>query len=199
MPNALAFWTDAHCIPCLPSRLPNDLSSGDTSYSPYYGLTIAHDIQENSQAQGKFPSIFMSTILSTDPVGTGGRDTSMNTTTISMLTDNVLLELFDLYREGDDWYFDCVWQWHLLAHVCQRWRQIIFASPHHLALQLLCKHETPVRKHLGIWPTIPIIMLYWSGIMPSDEDNVIAALEHPNRVCCVTLSATRSQWERLPR
>jgi hypothetical protein len=64
----------------------------------YYGLTIAHDIQENSQAQGKFPSIFMSTILSTDQVGTGGRDTSMNTTTISMLTDNVLLELFDLYR-----------------------------------------------------------------------------------------------------
>ena len=75
-----------------------------------------------------------------------------------------------------------------MAHVsCRRWRQIIFASPRRLVLQLLCKHETLVRKNLGIWPAIHIIMLYRSGIWPSHDDNVIAALEHPYHVCRVTL------------
>ena len=105
-----------------------------------------------------------------------------------MLTDNVLLEIFDHYGESDDQYFYCVWQWQLLAHVsCRRWRQIISASPRRVVLQLLCKHETPVRKNLGIWPAIHIIMLYRSGIWPSHDDNVIAALEHPYHVCRVTL------------
>ena len=116
-----------------------------------------------------------------------------------MLTDNVLLEIFDHYGESDDRYFYCVWQWQLLAHVsCPRWRQIISASPRRVVLQLLCKHETLVRKNLGIWPAIHIIMLYRSGIWPSDQDNVIAALEHPDRVCRITLSlATTSQLGKI--
>ena len=131
----------------------------------------------------------MAIALSIDSVGAGRRDT-----TTGMLTDNVLLEIFDHYRESDDdQYFYCVWKWQLLAHVCRRWRQIIFASPRRLVLQLLCKHETPVRKNLDIWPAIPIIMLYWGGIQPSDEDNVIAALEHPDRVRRVMLSVTTLQ------
>ncbi|KAI9456664.1 hypothetical protein BJY52DRAFT_1417047 [Lactarius psammicola] len=44
---------------------------------------------------------------------------------------------------------------------------------------------TPVRKNLGIWPAFPIIgdyqYLWSSNVMPNDEDNIIAALEHPDR------------------
>ena len=139
----------------------------------------------------------MATALSIDSVGADGRDTKA--TTIGMLTDNVLLEIFDHYRKSDDQYRDsyCVWQWQLLAHVCRRWRQIIFASPRRLVLQLLCKSGTPVRKNLGIWPVIPIVIEYWGGLCSSDEDNAIAALEHPERVCRVTLFATNLQLGKI--
>jgi len=55
---------------------------------------------------------------------------------------------------------------------------------------------------LGIWPAIPIIINYgspWQSIRPNDEDNVVAALEHPDRVCFLLLSATGSQWEKLAK
>jgi hypothetical protein len=96
------------------------------------------------------------------------------------------------------------WKWHELAHVCQRWRRIIFASPRRLDLQLICTRRTPVRKHLGCWPAFPISIDFFSGITsdgtrigvlldPGEEDNVIAALEHPDRVRRVGLALTPSQ------
>jgi hypothetical protein len=85
----------------------------------------------------------------------------------------------------------------LASHVCRRWRQIIFASPRRLDLQLLCTDGTPFREILGIWPTIPIIVLLWSGIQPRDEDNLIAALEHPDRVSRIKLSVDESQLGKI--
>ena len=121
-------------------------------------------------------------------------------TTIDMLTDNVLLEVFDLFRNNHDYASRTVWRWHLLVHVCQRWRQIVFASPHRLNLQILCTHRTPVRKNLCIWPVLPIVIDYhYSGsrISPIDEDNVISALEHPDHVCYVRLDITGSQLRKI--
>ena len=84
-------------------------------------------------------------------------------------------------------------------HVCRRWRQVIFASPHRLDLQILCTYGTPVRKSLGIWPAFPIILDYHyvSSITPYDEDNAIDALEHPDRVCTVRLYVTGSQLGKM--
>ncbi len=115
-----------------------------------------------------------------------------------MLPDDVLLEIFDLCQENSQYI--TVWKWHLLVHVCRRWRQIILESPHRLNLRILCTYGTPVRKDLGIWPTLPIVIDYrYSGnnITPNDEDNVIAALEHPNRVCHLGLDITGSQLEKM--
>ncbi|KAH9169987.1 hypothetical protein EDB89DRAFT_2244339 [Lactarius sanguifluus] len=119
-----------------------------------------------------------------------------------MLTDNVLVEIFDFCRKDHD---QCpsghVWKWHLLVHVCRRWRQIIFASPRRLHLEILCTDGTPVRKNLGIWPAIPIVMQYglqdWDTITFDDEDNIIAALEHPDRICRARLYVTESQLGRI--
>ncbi|KAH9968533.1 hypothetical protein BGW80DRAFT_1338084, partial [Lactifluus volemus] len=36
------------------------------------------------------------------------------------------------------------WKWQRLAHVCRRWRHIIFDSPRSLNLQLFCTYGTPV-------------------------------------------------------
>ena len=116
-----------------------------------------------------------------------------------MLPDNVLLEIFDFYRNTDDNTRCIVWKWHLLVHVCRIWRQIVFASPHRLNLRILCKRSTPVRKDLCIWPTFPIVMDYFrhKGLLPDDEHNAVAALKHPDRVCDVMLSVTGSQLGRM--
>jgi hypothetical protein len=121
---------------------------------------------------------------------------------MSVLPDNVLLEIFDFYRKNHPYTRYGVWEWHLLVHVCRRWRQIVFASLHCLNLQLLCTFGTPVRN-LGIWPAFPIVMDYHSfpdrGLTPHDEDNVIAALKHLDRVrvCDVRFAATGSQLGKM--
>lgn len=125
------------------------------------------------------------------------------TIAISILPDNVLLEIFHLCRmhHYNRYRPSPVWKWHLLVHVCQRWRQIVLDSPHRLNLQILCTYRTPVRENLGIWPAFPIVLdLYPLGHLTSnDEDNAIAALEHSDRVCSVRLHVTSSQWKKWLR
>jgi hypothetical protein len=90
------------------------------------------------------------------------------------------------------------WKWDRLAQVCQRWRQIVLTSPQHLQIQLLCAPGTPVRTHLSCWPAFPIIVNYGSeNLAPSDEDNVLAALEHPDRVYTLDLTLKASQLAKL--
>jgi hypothetical protein len=127
-------------------------------------------------------------------------------TTIDILPDDVLLQIFDfcgVVGHPLEFLSHPVLEWHRLIHVCRRWRQIIFSSPHRLDLYLLCKQGTPVRKNLGIWPAFPIIIHYdyypfpTPEISSNDEDNIIAALEHPGRVRCLKLRVTSSLMERV--
>ncbi|KAH9031500.1 hypothetical protein EDB85DRAFT_1335496 [Lactarius pseudohatsudake] len=134
-------------------------------------------------------------------------------TTIDTLTDNVLLEIFDLIRSSFDFQVRFplfwgtpgpppVWKWHPLVCVCRRWRQVIFASPLRLDLQLLCTHGTPVRKILGCWqPTLPIVIGHGHNSMedlaPGDEDNVFAALEQRDRVRHINLWVTYAALDNM--
>jgi hypothetical protein len=117
-----------------------------------------------------------------------------------MLPDDILLEIFDLYRKIHDYLIRAVWKWHILVHVCQRWRQIVLASPHRLNVRILCTHGTPV-MNLGIWPAFPIVMDYYyyskCGLMSNDEDDVVAVLVHLDRVCDVRLSVMGPQLENI--
>ncbi|KAH9171717.1 hypothetical protein EDB89DRAFT_1068482 [Lactarius sanguifluus] len=122
-------------------------------------------------------------------------------TTIYVLPDNVLLEIFDSCKKDHQYVTATGWKWCFLAHVCRRWRQIVFESPQRLNLQIHCTFGTPVRKSLGIWPPIPIAIdfrdPYDDGLPPDEEDNVMAALEHPGRVCYLRLRVTRLQLEKM--
>jgi F-box-like len=108
--------------------------------------------------------------------------------TIESLPDDVLLEIFYVYKESEDYQFDDPSSWHdcwpRLVHVCRRWRFLIFASPHHLDLQLVCTQARPVREMLDIWPAFPLVLLYKYMPNPSKEDfdNFVAALERRDRV-----------------
>jgi hypothetical protein len=99
--------------------------------------------------------------------------------TIDMLPDVALLEIFDFYVKAQ------IKAWHLLVHVCRKWRDLIFASPRRLNLRLYCNVWTPVGKTLGVWPLLPIVIKV-DGYERSTErrglDNIIAALEHTDRV-----------------
>ena len=121
-----------------------------------------------------------------------------------MLSDDVLLEIFDFCQKNhhpSPRYLslpDAVRDWEILAHVCQRWRQVVFASPLRLNLRIYCTYGTPVRKSLDIWPTFPIRIQYlYHNFEESDEDNVIAALEHPDRVYDVGLDLTGQQLKKM--
>ena len=134
-----------------------------------------------------------------------GCATDEGDSTIDMLTDNVLLEIFyfyqDLYRIDPDGSHPSyrgpampLGDWRRLIHVCRRWRQIILESPRRLNLQILCTHENRFKKSLSIWPDFPIAIKYRSPFgltSPIDQDDVIAALEHPNRVIRIEIISSQ--------
>jgi hypothetical protein len=106
---------------------------------------------------------------------------------IDTLPEVALLEIFD----------HCVWvnrmhgmekKWYRLVHVCRKWRNVVFGSPLRLNLQLYCKARTPVRETLNVWPLLPIVV--WDGgheTVTWGVDNIIAALEHNDRICQLDL------------
>src|SRR6266702_67544 len=117
---------------------------------------------------------------------------------INVLPDNVLLEIFDLCRIDEVTTSSLLpWKWHRLAHVCRTWRDIIFGSSHHLNLEFLCTYGTPVRNTLGYLPALPIVIHFPGYIEDSDEDNIIVALEHPDRVHVLKLNMPCSLSEKV--
>ena len=102
---------------------------------------------------------------------------------IDILPDEALLEVFDNYvRESNKKKNG----WMTLLHVCRRWRNVVFGSPCHLNLQLVCSDKTPVRRTLDIWPPFPIV-IYQHFHPARDMDNILAALEHIDRISRITL------------
>ena len=116
--------------------------------------------------------------------------------TIHTLPDVALLKIFHFYvdEEWMDHEDEERWQieaWYTLVHVCRKWRIVVFGSPHRLGLRLRCSTSTPVRETLGVWPLLPIV------VMGEDKEkwgmvNIIAAVEHKDRICELELSSVPS-------
>ena len=107
---------------------------------------------------------------------------------IDVLPNNVFLELFEFYLGKDDpdefGYGHNYDAWQTLVHVCRRWRDVMFASPHRLDLKLYCTRQRSVNsKTLEIWPELPIVIDVEDVKSKEDVANIIAALRHHNRVC----------------
>jgi hypothetical protein len=122
--------------------------------------------------------------------------------TIDVLSDNVLLEIFDFYKESCESVPDpAAWRWQTLAHVCRRWRHIILASPLRLELRVACNIRTPTRKSLDIWPPFPICItcVPLDRIDAQGEENIIAALEQRDRVSEIVLLGPTGTAFKLER
>jgi hypothetical protein len=83
---------------------------------------------------------------------------------IDILPDDILLEVFEFCMDEIHIAISGTESWQSLAHVCRRWRSVIFRSPRRLNLRLRCTPKT------------------------EDKDNVVAALERWNRVYRIRLS-----------
>ena len=100
--------------------------------------------------------------------------------TIDKLPDVALLETFHFFMEdassisGSD-------TWRRLLHVCRKWRNVIFGSPHRLDLHLHCREWTRVRETIAAWPLLPIHVEGYAkekcGVV-----NILVALEHNDRI-----------------
>ena len=84
-------------------------------------------------------------------------------------------------------------------HVCRKWRNLVFKSPRRLNLELSCSFGRPARAALDIWPPLPInISVYRYDKKSGDVDNIVAALEHNDRVCKINLwDVSRSNLEKI--
>jgi F-box-like len=108
---------------------------------------------------------------------------------IDVLPDDVLLAIFDFYVDEATIVIsdvtltkELVEGWQPLVHVCRRWRTVVFGSPRRLNLRLGCSFKTPARDKLDIWPALPLIICGNRRERKDGVDNIIAALEHSDRV-----------------
>jgi hypothetical protein len=100
-----------------------------------------------------------------------------------------LLDIFDFYVDevlGEDLEEQRIEEWITLAHVCRRWRSIVFQSPRRLNLRLLCTHKKRTMDTLDIWPPLPLIIRCVNCPFGA-ENKIIAALKHNDRVSQIKL------------
>ena len=117
-------------------------------------------------------------------------------TSIDTLPDDVLLAIFSFYL--NDYYGAETREkmWRSLVHMCQRWRSLVFGSPRHLNLELVCTERTRARDTLDVWPAFPLIIMcvneFSYNYPPGSMDHIIAVLERSDRVCRIDLTIVRS-------
>ena len=138
------------------------------------------------------------------------------TASIHMLDDDSLLNVFYLYRpfllgEDDDdednrlfggnggW--DRGRWWYKVAHVCQRWRNIVFGSAAYLGVSLVCTNGTPVADMLANSLPLPLVIDYSfdedSDITAEGEEGAILALNQYDRVLRVRLIMPATSLQKL--
>jgi hypothetical protein len=82
---------------------------------------------------------------------------------INNLPDEVLLETFDSFRRGVDPY-DQKWKrehlWLILAHVCAKWRAVVFASINRSDLSITVGLEQPGHIKAILSSPLPLFLDY---------------------------------------
>ena len=131
-----------------------------------------------------------------------------------MLDDDSLLNMFYFYRpfllgediEDEDYRllgggrWDRGRWWYNLAHVCQRWRNIVLGSTAYLGVSLVCTNGTPVADMLANSPPLPLLIDYVNkndDFSAEDEEGAILALKQYDRVRRVRLRVSAANIQKL--
>ncbi|KAH9022725.1 hypothetical protein EDB84DRAFT_1509981 [Lactarius hengduanensis] len=119
-------------------------------------------------------------------------------TSINTLNDDILLGIFSHYRPDDEGNRKRQLGWFKLAHVCRRWRRLIYESAFHLDAHILCTEGAPVVDMLPLLPPLPLVINYQSLSMHArDELGISHALRLRNRVRHVDLDILPSNLRKL--
>ena len=91
--------------------------------------------------------------------------------------------------------------WYKLAHVCQRWRNIVLGSAAYLGVSLVCTNGTPVADMLANSPPLPLVIDYSFNedcdITAEGEEGVILALNQYDRVRRVRLGMSPTSLQKF--
>ena len=91
--------------------------------------------------------------------------------------------------------------WYGLIQVCRRWRYLVLDSAFHLQVSLVCARGTPVADMLAHSPPLPLIIDHIDGeydlLSPEDEEGIIFALQHRDRVRRIRIRKSVSISQRL--
>jgi len=125
--------------------------------------------------------------------------------TINRLPDEVLLEIFDSYRQSTDQY-DRQWRknymWLNLAHVCRRWRAVMFASSSRLDLSITVAPQKPGHIKTILSSPLPIFIEYkclYGDITGSALWRMRAALGHRDRVREISFEGSNAGFKKFFR
>ena len=141
---------------------------------------------------------------------------SLPTAAIHIIDDDSLLNVFYLYRPfllgeddddedhhlfGGEGGWDRGRWWYKLAHVCQRWRNVVLGSASYLGVSLVCTNGTPVADMLAHSPHLPLVIDYYldedEDITAEDEEGSILALKQYDRVRRVRLRMPATSLHKL--
>ncbi|KAI0275762.1 hypothetical protein BGY98DRAFT_38765 [Russula aff. rugulosa BPL654] len=147
--------------------------------------------------------------------GKSQRQSSPYNAAIDILDDDSLLNIFHLYRPfllGEDDNDEARlfggferWErghwWYKLAHVCQRWRNLMLGSASYLGLYLVCTKGSPIADMLAHSPPLlPLAVDYYyedSDVSTEDEERLLLALEQRDRVRRIRLRMEIPNLQRL--
>lgn len=132
----------------------------------------------------------------------------MPKSTINHLPDELLVEIFDFYRQDKlDNVSNYQWwsiklEWFKLIHVCKRWRTVLFASSSRLDLRLVLPQKgghmkTITSRH---FPPLPIDIHYnctRRSIPPNDMSRILSALKRPDRIRRIAFIGTKAILGKL--
>jgi hypothetical protein len=120
------------------------------------------------------------------------------------IDDDSLLQVFSHYRQqdGDNWHLRHTWR--RLAHVCQKWRYLVYHSSSFLDMCLLLTNKSPSMNTLNHLPPLPLVIdfSYISGLETwtlarKYGDNIRLGLQQNGRVRRVALRASSSSLRML--
>jgi hypothetical protein len=121
-------------------------------------------------------------------------------THIHILDNDSLLQIFSYFRQAQEGDWNLRLGWRIIAHVCRRWRHLIFDTSSHLDICLLLTNDSPSPDTLSHLPPLPLVIDYSQYSDRSrtiarpgkDEDNIRLGLQQYGRVLRVVLRAPSS-------
>ena len=113
--------------------------------------------------------------------------------------DDILSDIFNYYRLGDENSWNVRLGWRKLSHVCRKWRSLVYSSVFQLGMYILCTNGTPIVDTINHLPPMPLFVHYrYEAETPSRKDGlgIYHALQLRDRVRHIVLHIPPSTLQR---